>query len=115
MIKKIFCLCAISIMTLTDSCKKDDATKLVDENSASVPPASPDAVLTPEPNIDAVPHKEDAPPPPSKDGKYPKMTFPSTEHDFGTINQGDKVEYAFNFKNTGDADLIITNAKGSCG
>jgi len=48
-------------------------------------------------------------------GKYAEMTFNSQEHDFGTITQGDKVVYDFQFKNTGGSDLVIANAKGSCG
>lgn len=36
-------------------------------------------------------------------------------HDFGTIKEGDMVEYSFRFKNTGDKPLIITNASASCG
>ena len=49
------------------------------------------------------------------DGKYPEMKFEKNQHDFGTINQGDTVEHEFKFENTGEADLLITNAKGSCG
>lgn len=49
------------------------------------------------------------------EGKFAKMTFDTEEHDFGTIQQGDKVSYDFKFKNTGEADLVITQAKGSCG
>ena len=45
----------------------------------------------------------------------PEFTFEKEVHDFGTIVQGEKVAYAFKFKNTGKADLIITSAKGSCG
>lgn len=45
----------------------------------------------------------------------PEFTFETEVHDFGTIVQGEKVAYAFKFKNTGKADLIITSAKGSCG
>ena len=44
-----------------------------------------------------------------------KMDFESTEWDFGEIYQGDAVEYAFKFVNSGTYLLIITNAKGSCG
>ncbi len=36
-------------------------------------------------------------------------------YDFGTIKQGDKIEYSFNFKNTGKTDLIIRKTKASCG
>lgn len=45
----------------------------------------------------------------------PVMTFDKTDHDFGTINEGDTVETVFSFTNTGDSNLIITDAKGSCG
>lgn len=47
--------------------------------------------------------------------EVPEFTFETEVHDFGTIVQGEKVAYAFKFKNTGKADLIITSAKGSCG
>lgn len=45
----------------------------------------------------------------------PAMTFTKSEYDFGDINQGDKVSYTFDFKNTGNAPLIISNARASCG
>ena len=44
-----------------------------------------------------------------------KMDFEAIEWDFGNIDQGDVVEYAFKFTNSGTSPLIITNAKGSCG
>jgi len=43
------------------------------------------------------------------------ITFLKTEHDFGTINEGDIVETIFNFTNTGKSELIITNATATCG
>lgn len=45
----------------------------------------------------------------------PIMTFEKTEHDFGTITQGENVSHIFKFKNTGKTDLLISDAKGSCG
>jgi len=45
----------------------------------------------------------------------PYMTFEEESYDFGDIYQGDKVEYIFNFENTGDSPLIITNIKVTCG
>ncbi|MDY8136418.1 DUF1573 domain-containing protein [Aquimarina sp. 2201CG5-10] len=45
----------------------------------------------------------------------PVMTFTETNHDFGTINEGDVVEHTFTFTNTGKAPLVIISAKGSCG
>jgi len=47
--------------------------------------------------------------------KLPVMTFEKAEHDFGTIDQGTPQETVFKFTNTGDAPLIITDAKSSCG
>ena len=51
------------------------------------------------------------------DLKYnsPVMKFEVTEHDFGTINEGDVVETVFKFKNTGKSELIVSKAKASCG
>lgn len=45
----------------------------------------------------------------------PKMTFEEDLFEFGEIVQGEKVEHTFTFVNKGDADLIITGARGSCG
>lgn len=36
-------------------------------------------------------------------------------HDYGTIKHGADGTCTFEFKNTGNAPLIISNAKGSCG
>ncbi len=51
----------------------------------------------------------------SKGDNLPQMTFTSTLHDFGKVIQGEVVSYAFKFKNTGNADLIIANISTSCG
>lgn len=47
--------------------------------------------------------------------KAPVMTFEENVHNFGDIAQGEKVEYAFKFTNTGKSDLIINEAVSSCG
>ncbi len=44
-----------------------------------------------------------------------KAEFSHTEHDFGVIIQGEKVEHSFVFENTGDADLEILNVDVTCG
>ena len=49
------------------------------------------------------------------DAPLAALTLAETEFDFGTINDGDKVSHTFEFTNTGDNPLIISNAKGSCG
>ena len=51
------------------------------------------------------------------DPNIPKttMTFGEMTHDFGGIDEGDKVSHVFTFNNSGDEPLIINSAKGSCG
>ncbi len=51
----------------------------------------------------------------SKKVKEPEITFESLVHDYGNIMQGDNGECDFVFKNTGKADLILTNCRASCG
>ncbi len=46
---------------------------------------------------------------------YPVMEFESTTVDYGVIEQDSDPYRYFKFTNTGDAPLVITNAKGSCG
>lgn len=45
----------------------------------------------------------------------PVMTFEQDMFDFGDIKQDDVVTHNFKFTNTGKSDLIITNARASCG
>lgn len=45
----------------------------------------------------------------------PNIYFPVMEHDMGTIEKNGKIPYTFYFVNSGDAPLLITDAKGSCG
>lgn len=44
-----------------------------------------------------------------------KIDFVKETHDYGTIKNGSDGSCTFEFKNTGNAPLIISNAKGSCG
>ncbi|MBQ0735964.1 DUF1573 domain-containing protein [Aquimarina celericrescens] len=88
--KGILILAGIFAMTFV-SCK-DDATKKVKEE-----------------NVEIASERD------AKNTDFPVMTFAETEHDFGTINEGDVVEHKFTFTNTGKAPLVIVNAKGSCG
>ena len=44
-----------------------------------------------------------------------KIEFSKEVHDYGTIENGANGDCTFEFKNTGNAPLIISNAKGSCG
>ena len=44
-----------------------------------------------------------------------KLVFTDTLHDFGVLNEGEVIQYEFNFTNKGQQDIIITEAKASCG
>jgi len=43
------------------------------------------------------------------------VEFDKTEYDFGTVAEGQIVETTFVVKNTGKTDLVITDAKATCG
>ena len=45
----------------------------------------------------------------------PKIEFTKETHDYGTVKYGADGTCTFEFKNTGNEPLIISNAKGSCG
>ncbi|MCS5490037.1 DUF1573 domain-containing protein [Algoriphagus limi] len=45
----------------------------------------------------------------------PVLTFKEKSIDFGDIVQGAKVSHTFEFTNTGDAPLVISNVAATCG
>lgn len=45
----------------------------------------------------------------------PVITFDSDIHDFGRLSAGESVSYSFHFRNTGNADLILSGASATCG
>ncbi|MCB0570147.1 MAG: DUF1573 domain-containing protein [Phaeodactylibacter sp.] len=53
--------------------------------------------------------------PASDTGGKPVIAFETMEIDYGTIPHNGEPYREFKFTNTGDAPLIISNARGSCG
>jgi len=49
------------------------------------------------------------------ESELPVIEFEETVIDFGEISQGEKVKRIYTFTNSGKSDLIISDAKGSCG
>lgn len=89
--KKSIFITALAAMFAFTSCKENAADKVNAEN------------------VEATAERN------AHSGKFPVMSFDNKEHDFGVIEQGTHVEHLFTFTNTGDAPLVITDAKGSCG
>ncbi len=47
--------------------------------------------------------------------RVPKITFDSDLHDFGRITADESISYSFHFRNTGDADLVLSGCSATCG
>jgi hypothetical protein len=88
--KIILGLSAMCLLAFT-SCKENAAKKIDETNIAAA--AERDAVAS----------------------KFPVLEFDKKEHDFGEIEAKTKVETTFKYTNTGDAPLVITDIKSSCG
>tara|TARA_R110000850_G_scaffold218852_3_gene344484 strand:- start:84340 stop:84855 length:516 start_codon:yes stop_codon:yes gene_type:complete len=97
--KSIFLVALVAAFTFT-SCKENAADKVNAENVEN-------AEMTSSQSVDNNTTENT--------GKFPVMTFDKAEHDFGKIAQGTNVEHMFTFTNTGEAPLIVSDAKGSCG
>lgn len=95
---------------LTLSCSNKDAEKRIAELESRLEEL--EGQNTP---VTATPTKVATEPETKPEGPLPAFSFAETEHDFGTIDEGDVVEHTFTFTNTGEAPLIIQNASGSCG
>lgn len=119
--KKVFLGVVLTTLISLTSCKKEDALSKVDPKSNDVDmnyqtnvatTTSPTTTTQPDPNAPQPAEQKVVEP---ADGKYPTLTFTKKEHNFGVIKEGEKVETIFTFTNTGEADLLISNAAGSCG
>lgn len=88
--KVILGLSTLCLIAFT-SCKEDASKKIDDNNVAEA--AARDA----------------------NSSKFPVIEFDKTEHDFGEIEAKTPVETVFSYKNAGDAPLVITDIKSSCG
>ena len=92
MIRKSIGLFALSLIVLATACKQESAAdKITDADMKAIQ----------EQNAIA--------------GRIAKVEFDKEFHDFGTIKEGDVVETEFIVKNVGETDLVISDAKGSCG
>ena len=89
--KRVFVVCTLVAIAALYSCKDKASSKVNSEN------------------VELASDRD------SQAKNLPVMTFENREHDFGTIQSGAPQETTFSFTNTGNAPLIITDAKSSCG
>jgi uncharacterized cupredoxin-like copper-binding protein len=100
--KKLF-LSLLAAGMLLSACNQAAKQAKTTDSTVAQPAAAGSAATTAAPAAAAV----------MSDG--PQMKFEYTTHDFGKIQEGDKVTYKFNFANTGKSPLIIVDAVASCG
>jgi len=108
LVKPFILLAFVAVMT--SACKDKNAEKRIAQLESRLAELEGKKTATPGAPAPTTPAPEAKP-----EGPLPAMEFQTTDHDFGTINEGDVVEYTYAFKNTGEAPLIIQGAQGSCG
>ncbi len=67
------------------------------------------------PRVASTPAAKAAEPEVQPEGPIPAFAFATSDHDFGTITEGEIVDHVFSFTNDGEAPLIISSATASCG
>ena len=131
-----------SVITLAFACKNDPSASSNTVGAASMSAATPNS--TEQPKTDAVtdaatPKAIETAPATAKaqiepvtpnatqvspgtqnpvnktGGKVTSIKFDEMSYDWGKLKEGDKMTHLFKFKNVGNEDLIISDARGSCG
>jgi hypothetical protein len=108
---KVMSVLALAVLIM--SCKDRAAEKRIAELESRLAQIEGNkaatTTTTPSPVVEAT--AADSKP----DGPLPVLTFEKTDHDFGTIAEGQKVSYTYKVTNTGESPLIIQSAQPSCG
>lgn len=99
-------------MVLLPSCKDKAAEKRIAELESRLAQLETSKVSSPAalPTAEAPAAADEKP-----EGPVPVAEYETTDHDFGTISEGQKVVHTYNLKNTGQAPMIIQSAQPSCG
>lgn len=91
MLRKTLSLVALSMLFVNLSCNNSASPKITEEDMKMVEAEKELAT------------------------KLPKVSLDKIEHDFGTITEGTVATTEFVVTNSGENDLIITNATATCG
>ena len=107
---KLMTVLALAVMVM--SCKDRASEKRIAELESRL--AQIESTKSTTPSTTPAPVAEAAPDQ-KPEGLLPVINFERTDHDFGTITEGQKVSYTYKISNTGEAPLIIQSAQPSCG
>jgi len=91
MLRKTLSLVAVSMLLATISCNNAGSAKITEEDMKIIEAENALA------------------------GKFPKVSLDKEEHNFGPIIDGEVVTTEFMITNSGESDLIISNASATCG
>ena len=109
-------LMALVLVAALVGCRDKAAEKRIAELEARLNSLEGNKANTPAtPAAVADPAAAAATPETKPDGPLPALAFERTDYDFGTIKEGQKVNYTYKFKNNGEAPLIIQSVQPSCG
>lgn len=103
---------ALALVAVVMSCSDRASEKRIAELESRLAQVEGNkgATTTPTATPEAAPATEVKP-----EGPLPVAQFEKVEHDFGTIQDGQKVNYRYKLTNNGEAPLIIQSAQPSCG
>ncbi|WKW47215.1 DUF1573 domain-containing protein [Myroides sp. JBRI-B21084] len=115
--KKLMLVAGFAALSLVACNKKEDASSRIGNNvTAAEPTATNNTPATTQPNAAAgAPETTATTANETPQNGYPKIAFNKTTHDFGDLKKGSKGEFEFIIKNEGTVDLVVIDAKASCG
>ena len=102
--RKLVLAAGFAALSLVACNKKEDAASRIGEGTA-----------TEATTADANTTEAAAPAADQSQTGVPVIAFNETTHDFGDVKKGSKNEVEFEIKNEGTVDLVIIDAKASCG
>lgn len=105
--KKLMFAAGFAALSLMACNKKEDASSRIQEGASTTTETTTTSTTT-----DGVTETTSST---NTQTGFPKIAFNETTHDFGELKKGSKGEVEFEIRNEGTVDLVIIDAKASCG
>jgi len=105
--KLLYVLSASAVMMWGCENSKESVVEQQQQPSATAPAASAVEASQKQPVAEAAPKATET--------RFSKFNFEKEQHDFGNIKQGDVVKHVFTFTNEGEAPLVISDIRTTCG